>query len=258
MNLSPYKKQLSIVSYTLLRLTLILSLMLGSYITQASAVDLETQTACKTLPQLQKTGQSAYRQKHYSSAVKAFIQQAAWSDYCQQNAENAPIAVSDRMRDIAYNNVGISYAKWGKPLWALAWYNIAPNSRESQFNRSKILPLKLSKSLLGNYVQYAGQGAWNRLTLKQVNAQYQLRWTGLNMKRNGLIMGPNIGEFQLQAATQRHLQYQQGGCTIDVVIGGKSTIGQRLITLHSTGDFADCGFGNGVVANGQYVQVEAD
>lgn len=223
----------------------------------ANEVLSETHSACLKLPQYQQAGQRAYMQKRYAAAVKAYTEQAAWSDYCRIMAEDSPIRVNERMQQIAYNNVGLSYAKWGKPLWALAWYQITPNSNTTQFNRIRLLPLKAVQPITGHYVQYAGQGAWNRLVIKAHKGQYAIEWIGLNMKTNGLMMGPNIGEIQFRAAQSlRQLQYREGNCKIDMTLGEKTALGQRRVVMKSTGDLSDCGFGNGVVAQGEYVQVE--
>lgn len=214
-------------------------------------------SACQQLLPQKKLGERAYAQQRYAAALAAFKQQAALSDYCAFNADESPVAVSERQRVIAYNNVGLSYAKLGKPLWALAWYQIAPTSRESQYNRAQLTPIKRNTAIGGIYVKYASQGAWSRIEIKPINHHYNLTWVGLNMKANGLIMGPNLGNLSLDAAkTQQVWRYTSGNCQIDFHLNGYTPLGQRRILVQSKGNLDDCGFGHGVVAQGEYVQVE--
>ena len=77
----------------------------------------ELQQGCAKVKQYALNGKKLYDQKQYAKAVKQFEDQAAWAHFCQMNAEESGIKVTDREIEIANNNVGLSYAKLGKPQW---------------------------------------------------------------------------------------------------------------------------------------------
>ena len=54
------------------------------------------------------------------------------------NAEESGIKVTDREIEIANNNVGLSYAKLGKPQWARVWFLRDKDSKISQYNLKQL------------------------------------------------------------------------------------------------------------------------
>jgi hypothetical protein len=80
-----------------------------------------------------------YDQKQYNKAIPYFERQAAWTQFCQFNAEDSNNnTFNDRDIALAQNNVGLSYAKLGKPLWARAWFLLTPDSKVSQYNLKQL------------------------------------------------------------------------------------------------------------------------
>jgi hypothetical protein len=80
-----------------------------------------------------------YDQKQYNKAIPYFERQAAWTQFCQFNAEDSNNnTFNDRDIALAQNNVGLSYAKLGKPLWARAWFLLTPDSKISQYNLKQL------------------------------------------------------------------------------------------------------------------------
>jgi len=131
-----------------------MSLLLSFSNTQAAELDYtqQLQQGCGKLKQYARLGKQYYDQKQYAKALTQFEDQAAWSHFCQINAEESGVNVTDRDIEIANNNVGLTYAKLGKPLWARAWFLRNPDSKMSQFNLSQLPKMQQSTSLAGTYV----------------------------------------------------------------------------------------------------------
>lgn len=105
------------------QLGLCLAMALGSTVSFAElSFEQELQQGCAKVKQYAQAGKKFYDQKQYLKAAKQFEDQAAWAHFCQANAEESGIQVSDRDIEIANNNVGLSYAKLGKPQWARVWF----------------------------------------------------------------------------------------------------------------------------------------
>lgn len=210
----------------------------------------QIRSECKKLTHLASLGQAAYQQKNYLQALDYFQDQAAWTDFCSLHEDSTGKIISDSQRATAYNNVGLTHAQLNQPRWAKAWYAILAQDAKSQYNRNKLKPVQSSTVKTGTYVKYIGQGAWDTIEVRTEKNQYHIDYAGLRMGINGMIYGPNMGEFSTQMAKNADkAQYRYESCVINL----KFHQGESIQVQQSQ---ADCGFGMGVYAEGNYVKVE--
>jgi hypothetical protein len=155
----------------------------------------ELQQGCAKVKQYALNGKKLYDQKQYAKAVKQFEDQAAWAHFCQMNAEESGIKVTDREIEIANNNVGLSYAKLGKPQWAKVWFLRDEDSKISLYNLKQLPKPQITKDLQGTYVRANGFGQWDYITVKKQQNKYLINFEGYYFGIRGLIYGPNLGEF---------------------------------------------------------------
>ena len=145
--------------------------------TLASADDTfeqELRQDCAKVKTSANSGKKFYDQKQYQKALEQFQYQATWSSFCLMNQPESGVSLTERDVEIANNNVGLSYSKLGKPLWARAWFLRDAESKSSQFNLKQLPPPKQSATLAGKYVQYAGFGQWNQIKVKPLKNVYQI------------------------------------------------------------------------------------
>ena len=169
-------------------------LLIVSHSNAENSFEQELKQGCAKLSQYKQLGQKFYNQKNYKKALEQFQDQAAWTPFCQTNGEDIGLKITDKEVDIANNNVGLTYAKLGKPLWARVWFQLEP-TQSSQFNLKQLPTPKQSNDLSGQYVSFAGFGQWNYITVKKRSGEYHIEFEGLYMGARGLMYGPNTGEF---------------------------------------------------------------
>lgn len=223
-----------------------------------SSYEQELKQGCGKVKQYAKLGKQYYDQKQYTQALSQFKDQAAWSHFCQLNADESGIEISDREIEIANNNVGLTYAKLAKPLLARAWFLRNPDSKMSQFNLSQLPPIKTSSALTGTYVSPNGFGQWDTITVKKQNNSYQIEFEGYYFGLRGLIYGPNLGSFETQMPLQqKKAVYRYEDCRIDLVFKADSKQGQQIV-VDEQQNTSGCGFGHNVSASGTYMKVESE
>ena len=215
----------------------------------------ELRSGCSKVQSYANNGKKFYDQKQYQKAIAQFKQQAAWSSFCAMNVEDGGTAFSERDITTAFNNVGLSYAKLGKPQWARAWFSVFPNTKASQFNLKQLPAPEKPKNFAGKYVRYAGFGQWNTMEVKPVSNAYQIEFNGLYMGLRSLIYGPNMGEFLTPMSLNKaQANYSVEDCKIDLKFQFNAQIGQQ-IAVNSSNPMS-CGFGHNVSADGMYLKVE--
>ncbi|WP_441367321.1 hypothetical protein [Acinetobacter lwoffii] len=215
----------------------------------------ELRSGCSKVPSYANNGKKFYDQKQYQKAIAQFEQQAAWSSFCAMNVEDGGTAFSERDITTAFNNVGLSYAKLGKPQWARAWFSVYPEAQSSQFNLKQLPTPQKSANLAGKYVRYAGYGAWDTITVQKVKNAYEIDFEGYYMELRSLIYGPNVGDFETSMALNKsQAQYQFQDCKIDLTFKFDPKIGQQIDVKETP--YTNCGFGHNVSAEGLYLKVE--
>ena len=216
----------------------------------------QLQQGCVKIKSYAVTGQKLYQQQQYKKALEQFNHQAAWTEFCASNANVSGVRIVAKDFEIAQNNVGLSYAKLGQPLWAKVWFQLDPASKISQFNLKQLALPHISSDLSGQYVNYAGYGAWNSITVRKKNQQYQMQYDGLYMGIRSLIYGPNTGEFSLSIPTNKlQATYKYEDCHIDLKFKSNAQYGQFIEVKQNSRD-SFCGFGHNVNAAGIYQKVE--
>ena len=171
------------------------------------------------------------------------------------NVEDGVTAFSERDITTAFNNVGLSYAKLGKPQWARAWFSVFPNTKASQFNLKQLPAPEKPKNFAGKYVRYAGFGQCNTMEVKPVSNAYQIEFNGLYMGLRSLIYGPNMGEFLTPMSLNKaQANYSVEDCKIDLKFQFNAQIGQQIVV--NSNNPMSCGFGHNVSADGMYLKVE--
>lgn len=215
----------------------------------------ELRSGCSKVQSYANNGKKFYDQKQYQKAIAQFEQQAAWSSFCAMNVEDGGTAFSERDITTAFNNVGLSYAKLGKPQWARAWFSVFPNTKASQFNLKQLPAPEKPKNFAGKYVRYAGFGQWNTMEVKPVSNAYQIEFNGLYMGLRSLIYGPNMGEFLTRMSLNKaQANYSVENCKIDLKFQFNAQIGQQIVV--NSNNPMSCGFGHNVSADGMYLKVE--
>ena len=215
----------------------------------------ELKQGCAEIKQYRQTGQKFYQQKNYKKALEPFQNQASWSAFCLSQEDESGIKISEKEVDIANNNVGLAYAKLGKPLWARAWFHIDAQSKISQFNLKQLPTPKQQTDLSGEYVTYAGYGAWNYISVKKLNQEYNIEFNGVYMGIRSLIYGPNLGQFETTMPLLHNKATTQE-CAIDLTFGFNAQVG-NFVSINQKQNLSDCGyFGHNVSANGMYQKVE--
>lgn len=216
----------------------------------------ELKQSCSQIKNYASQGKKRYEQKQFAKALVSFEQQAAWTAFCYSNDADSGLKLNERDVVLAFNNVGLSYAKLNKPQWARAWYISIADSGISQFNLRQLPAPKNNKKITGTYVQHAGFGAWNTLTVKQLKNHYAIQYEGLYMGIRSLIYGPNLGSFETTMPLNKsRAQFHEEDCKIYLSFGFDSKVGQQVVLKQTRGDSA-CGFGHNVSADGMFIKVE--
>lgn len=216
----------------------------------------ELQQGCSKVKQYAQAGKKFYDQKQYAQAVKQFENQAAWAQFCQMNAEESGIQVTDRDIEIANNNVGLSYTKLGKPQWARVWFLKDKDSKTSQYNLKQLPKPHISKDLQGTYVRANGFGQWDYIKVSKKQNKYQIAFDGYYFGIRGLIYGPNMGQFETtMPITAKQANYRYEDCQIKLQFTNDTNNGQKIEVKQNNGE-SGCGFGHNVYAGGTFYKVE--
>lgn len=112
--------------------------LLSSFSFANSNFETELRSECAKVKSYANSGRKFYDQKQYQNALGQFQQQASWSAFCAMHSENSGVSFSENAIATAFNNVGLSYFKSGKPQWARAWFSVFPQAKSSQFNLKQL------------------------------------------------------------------------------------------------------------------------
>ena len=240
------------------QLCLMLITAIGSASTFAEdSFEQELQQGCAKVKQYAQAGKKFYDQKQYAKAVKQFEDQAAWAQFCQMNAEESGIQVTDQDIEIANNNVGLSYAKLGKSQWARVWFLRDKDSKTSQYNLKQLAKPQISKDLQGTYVRANGFGQWDYIKISKKQNKYQIAFDGYYFGIRGLIYGPNMGQFETtMLITAKQANYRYEDCQIKLQFANDPNLGQKIEVKQNNSE-SSCGFGHNVYAGGTFYKVES-
>lgn len=221
---------------------------------------------CQKITRYAQDGQKAYHAGNYNKARTLFETQAAWSHACRVMFQgNQPrFSISDSAVATADNNVALTYIKQKDYLKARAWLMINPDDKKSQYNLNlikaeldKLDTSSQSKSPVGEYWQYAGNGAWNIVGVKQKGTQYQISFSGLYMGMMSMYYGPNMGEFTTLSPIKNGKAVWKESETEGLAANEGCTVEMRFkadsVTLETTQ--GECGFGHNVFADGEFLRV---
>lgn len=130
---------------------------------------------CASAAQCNRVGSDAYAQGRHADATASFLRQLDFAETAQREAgDDADPEPLERARDIALNNLALAALKSGECGKARAWLDLArADARASIANRRAIdagcpaiaAPADPIEAAIGEYWQYAGHGAWNRIAL---------------------------------------------------------------------------------------------
>lgn len=221
-----------------------------------SSFEQELQRGCQAVSQHAALGKKLYDQKNYKKALEHFQTQAAWSSFCLSNEDETTVKFTEQQVITAQNNVALSYAKMGKPMWARAWLMINKEEKTNQFNLKNLAKPKISTDLSGEYVSYSGYGEWDHITVKRHKNAYEVSYAGLYMGLRSLIYGPNMGEFDTSfALNKKRAIYKYEDCTIQLDFKTDQNLGHYIEAKQESGE-STCGFGHNVYAGGTFYKVE--
>ena len=166
--------------------------------------------------------------------------------------------MTDRVIEIANNNVGLSYAKLGKPQWARVWFLRDEDSKISLYNLKQLPKPQITKDLQGTYVRANGFGQWDYITVKKQQNKYLINFEGYYFGIRGLIYGPNMGQFETtMPITGKQAKYRYEECLIKLQFLTDITNGQKIEVEQNSGE-SSCGFGHNVHAAGTFYKVEVE
>lgn len=218
----------------------------------------ELKQGCAKIKKYSQLGKKYYDQQDYAKAIDQFELQASWTHFCILNQDESGSKLTARDMDLANNNVGLSYAKNGQPLWARAWFLRDGTTDTSRFNLKQLPPPAVSSNLEGTYVRPNGFGQWNYLFVTKKAKTYQIDFEGYYFGLRGLIYGPNMGNFTIQMPlSKKQATYRYQDCKIDLQFNADTKIGQSITVKQSDSD-SSCGFGHNVFADGIYQKVETN
>ena len=230
------------------------------------ATDLKQQIAdCKKISSYAQAGQKAYNAGHYTQARAFFEDQAAWSHSCRVLFQDEQgFSISNSAVATADNNVALTYIKQKDYLKARAWLLINPDDKKSQYNlnliKKELAKLNTSnkaKSPVGEYWNYAGNGAWNVLGVSQKGKQYEISFSGLYMGIMSMYYGPNMGQFTTLSPIKNGIAVWKESTDNGVPTGNGCTVVMKFkansVSLKTTQ--GECGFGHNVRADGKYLRV---
>ncbi len=130
---------------------------------------------CAGAAQCNRVGSDAYGQGRYADATASFLRQLDFAETAQREADDgADPEPLDRARDVALNNLALAALKSAECGRARAWIDLArADARATIANRRAIdagcpavaAPADPIEAAIGEYWQYAGHGAWNRIVL---------------------------------------------------------------------------------------------
>ncbi|RYY79324.1 MAG: tetratricopeptide repeat protein [Moraxellaceae bacterium] len=248
-------------------LSMLLSLSALATTTQATDTTQEQQQIadCKKITRYARAGQKAYNAGHHTQARAFFEDQAAWSHACRVlfQGEQAGFSISDSAVATADNNVALTYIRQKDYLKARAWLMINADDKKSQYNLNlikdelaKLDASRPSKSPVGEYWQYAGNGAWNIVGVKQKGTQYQISFSGLYMGMMSMYYGPNMGEFTTLSPIKNGRAVWKESETEGLAAGEGCIVEMAFkperVTLKTTQ--GECGFGHNVRADGEFLR----
>lgn len=141
---------------------LLWSLMAGS--------DVPATATCGTAAECNRKGSEAYQAGRSNEASALFSRQIDFAETDQRDAGDGD-EKAQRARDLALNNAALAQLQGGECRKAAAYLGLAdPQARATQANlrqlQKRCAAPAAATSLIGDYWQYAGHGAWNTITLR--------------------------------------------------------------------------------------------
>ena len=216
----------------------------------------ELQQGCQAVASTVASGKKLYDQKQYQKALRHFKDQAAWTAFCVANADETTVKFSENNIITAQNNVALTYAKLGQPMWARAWLMINKDNKINQFNLKNLPKAKISTDLSGEYVNYSGLGEWDHITVHKQKDLYLISYSGVYMGLRSLIYGPNMGEFDTTMPLhKKQAIFKEEQCVIQLDFKSNQSLGNYIDVQQNDGN-SWCGFGHNVYAGGIYYKVE--
>ena len=227
---------------------------------------------CTTLAAKNTQAMQYYQKAQYLQARKVWTEHVGYLESCLRmkedpsdqakqifTAKNSAYLTQNSL-DTLYNSIALTYIKTHDYGKAKAWLSLAPQSPKTAFNLKLIPQHSTNNSVAGEYWRYAGLGAWQSYTVKaQAHQQYQIHFEGLYFGLNGLLYGPNLGEYEYQGKIQNRQStwsypdpIEHDFCRIELKFQP-----DRLHVTTTTNGSPDssCGFGHNVTADGDYLKV---
>jgi tetratricopeptide (TPR) repeat protein len=229
-----------------------LLLFLASFCAQAEVTEQQIEEDCAKASTFGQAGNEFYQKKLYAKANEQYAQQVGWYEQC---------GVSADLMAAAYNNMALTYSHQKEYLKAFAWLNLAPDSQPSRYNAKQLKSAikqanhSISQTPEGEYWDYAGRAVWNVITIKKVQAHYNINFSGYYAGLMAMYYGPNMGEFTATVPIKNghaHYVMKDNDIGLDCVFDFDIYKTSLKVTLVS-GD--NCGFGFNVSAQGNYQKV---
>jgi hypothetical protein len=214
---------------------------------------------CRSISKYATNGKQYFDQKQFNLALQQFENQVTWSSVCSSFEEETRIKIAEKDIISAESNVGLTYARLGKPMLARAWFSISDESKISQYNIKNLPPPEGNSQLNGTYIGYVGYGRWNTISVDQNKNQYDIGFQGYAFNPKTAVLGaPNMGEFYTEmpfnskTAVYKNTEFSDRECFITIQFE------QHQLKVTQTGYDSDCGFGGGVNSSGIYYQIESE
>lgn len=128
------------------------------------------ESSCGSVAECNRLGSAAFQAQDYAQANAHFERQVDYADSAVQAAETDDPAL-EKARQVALNNAALTALRGGQCLRAAAWLSVADAAHPGTVANRKQWQARCaaapsSDSLEGEYWQYAGHGAWNRIVIQ--------------------------------------------------------------------------------------------
>jgi tetratricopeptide (TPR) repeat protein len=236
---------------TLTRILIAMSMAASLTVVARSQVA-EAPRPCERAVACNRDGVRAMNKGDVARATRLFKYEAAYSEDAQDTSQSV----------VAYNNLALAYAQSHEYQHALAWAHVAlrfdpqnsaahksVESIENEFGK-----MTWPEDVRGTYVQYAGRGQWNSLSVSRKGEHgIVFRLLVYRMGSAWKKYGPaGYGDLTGSAEVQKghEVTYQGDKDFPDCRITMRFAVDGAEIMQDS-----DCGFGYGVRASGHYERI---
>jgi hypothetical protein len=217
----------------------------------ALASDPPSQPVCRSAPDCNVAGTRALESGRMDAASAAFKAEAGFA-WCA--GDTAQLA-------LAHNNLALLALRRDEPLGARMWAGVAlrfdPKSRAGLYNArvadERVARLPIAQGVTGTYEYYWGEPEGNLVSIEELpgkRVRFEL-WATHAFSCHDMEPGPQGGATGVTVLNGRDAVWESREFT-ENVCRLRFSFGPDELLVTQEGSAMDCGFGNGVYADGTY------